>query len=99
VAERGGHPFHVVKPNPTLAASRVAPIYAIPGDPSPFTYVVAGTQLRVDCVRELEDKYSFGHISSAEEKNRWIDIHDLLLPNGDQPFKALAEVPELDICK
>jgi hypothetical protein len=53
----------------------------------------------VDCVKEVQNKYAFGHISADEEQNRWIDIHDLLLPNGDQPFRALAELPELDVCR
>jgi hypothetical protein len=86
----------VIKPSAV-----VAPIFATPVMTEyPVTFVKAGSQFRLDCVKSVDNyKYNFGHISEGIHQNRWLDINDLVLPNGDPPFRALAELPELDICK
>jgi hypothetical protein len=82
-------------------SAEIAPIFATPVITEyPVGSAKAGSQFRLDCVKTVDnDKYSFGHISEGSHRNRWVLINHLVLPNGDPPFRALVELPELDICK
>jgi hypothetical protein len=83
----------IVRPDIGLGGAEVLPI---PGQSAPVDYLRAGAQLKVDCFREVEDKYGFAHISGYFETDRWIDSTELALPQGGE---AAATIGKLGPCK
>ena len=62
-------------------------------------YLRGGSRLWVDCVKQVHNKYGLGHISEGLERDRWVDITELVLPSGTPPYEALTKLPKLDVCQ
>jgi hypothetical protein len=80
----------IVKPDVGVGGSAIlaAPILAS----KPVDYLRGGTQLRVDCYKNLAGKYGLAHIVGEFEQNRWIDVTTLMQPNGEQADLVLAKL-------
>ncbi len=51
---------------------------------SPVDYLRGGTQLRMDCVKKVDNHYGFARISGSYEQNYWIDaLIPSAAPEGD----------------
>jgi len=84
--DRASGTLFVIKPGIGVGG---APVFAVPVPDAgpPVDYLRGGSQLWVDCVRQIENKYGLGHISDGLERDRWVDITGLVLPSGAPPTR------------
>lgn len=69
-----------------------AQIFAVPEVSQPVDYLAGGSQLRVGCFKEVKGKYVFVLIVGDFEANRWVDLHDLALPEGGSVVATIAKL-------
>jgi hypothetical protein len=80
----------VIKPDIGVGGEQILATPVVSAGATPVDYLRGGTQLRIDCVKEVDNKYGFAHISGSYEQNDWIDATSLVMLNGD------SVVPTLD---
>jgi hypothetical protein len=69
-----------------------APLMAIPTLSQPVDYLPPAQQLRVDCFKEVDNKYALAHISGYLYTDKWVDTFALALPQGGDVMKAIADL-------
>jgi hypothetical protein len=82
----------IIKPEIGAGGQGVVAVPTLAAGANPVDYLRGGTQLYIDCFKEIDDEYAFAHISGPYERNNWIDATSLVMPDGTPVVDALKMI-------